>query len=52
MDPENKIIFNLWAKEKSFTQEIRSKLATIKSKNDLEFVIGISNEKEITFFLL
>ena len=49
MDPENKRKFKPWAIEKSFTQEIGSKPATIKSNNESEIVIEISNEKESKF---
>ena len=37
---------NPWAKEKSFTEEVRSKPATIISYNEVEFVIENSNETE------
>ena len=46
MDPEKKRKFNPWAIEKSFTQEIGSKPATIRSNNESEFCIWISNKKE------
>ena len=46
MDPEKKRTFNPWAIEKSFTLKIGSKPATIKSNNESEFIIVISNEKE------
>ena len=46
MNPERKRTFNPWAVEKSFTQEIGSTPATIRSNNESEFVIEISNEKE------
>ena len=46
MDPEKKRTFNPWAIEKSLTQEIESKPATIRSNNESEFIIEISNEKE------
>ena len=45
MDPEKKIKLNTRAIEKSFTQEFGSKPATIRSNNESEFVIEISNEK-------
>ena len=45
MDPEKKIKFDPWAIEKSFTQEICCKPATIRSNNESEIVIEISNEK-------
>ena len=45
MDPEKKRTLNLWAIEKSFTQEIGSQPATIRSNNEFEIVIEISNEK-------
>ena len=44
-DPEKKPAFSPWAIEKSLTQEIGSKPATIRSNNESEFVIEISNEK-------
>ena len=43
MDPEKKRTFDPWATEKSFTQEFGNKLATIRSNNEFEFVIEISN---------
>ena len=46
MDLGKKRKFNPWAIEKSFTQEIRSKPAIIRSNNESEFVIEISNEKQ------
>ena len=39
MDPEKKRTFNPWAIEKSLTQEIGSKPATIRSTNETEFII-------------
>ena len=44
--------FHPWAIEKSFTQQIRSKPATIRSNNESEFVIEMSNEKKAKFFQL
>ena len=44
MDPEKKRTFHQWAIEKSLTQEIGSKPATIKSTNESELFIEISNE--------
>ena len=52
IDPVKKRILNLWAIEKSFTQEIRSKPATIRSNNESEIAIEISNEKKAKFFQL
>ena len=46
MDPNKKRTFNPWAIEKKFTQEIGSKPATIRSNNESDFVIEISNKKE------
>ena len=46
MDLENKRTFNPWTIENSLTPEIGSKPATIKSNNESEFIIEISNEKE------
>ena len=46
MDPEKKRKFSSWAIEWSFTQENRSKPAAIRSNNESELVIEISNEKE------
>ena len=43
MDLENKRNFNPWAIENSFIQEIGSKPATIRSNNESEFEIEISN---------
>ena len=45
IDTGNKIKFKPWAIEKSFTQKIRNKPATIRSNNESEFVFEISNEK-------
>jgi len=45
-DPENKRKFNPWAIEKSSTQKIGSKPATIRSNNGSEFVTEISNYKK------
>ena len=42
MDPGKKRLFNPWAIEKSLTQEIGSKPATIRSYNESEFIIEIS----------
>ena len=50
MDPEKQIIFNPWAIEKSFTQKIGVKPATIESVNESEIVIEITNEKRSKFF--
>ena len=41
MELEQKITFNPWAVENSFTQEIGSKPASIRSNNESEFVIEI-----------
>ena len=49
MVPEKKRNFNPWAIEKSFTQEIGSTPATIRSNSEIEFVIEISNEKYSKF---
>ena len=46
MDPEKKRKFNQCLIEKSFTQEIGSKRAAIRSNNESDFFIEISNEKE------
>ena len=46
MDPEKKIKFVPWAIEKSLTRETGSKPATLRSNNESEFVIEISNEEE------
>ena len=46
MDPEKKRTFNPWAIEKSFTQVLGSKLATIRSNNVSEFVIEIRAKKK------
>ena len=46
MDPEKKRIFNPWAIERTFSQEIGSKPATIRSNNESELVFEILNEKE------
>ena len=46
MELGNKLTFNPWAIEKSLTQEIGSKPATIRSTNESDFIIEISNEKE------
>ena len=42
IDPEKKRAFNPWPIEKSLTQEIGSKPATIKSNKESEFIIEIS----------
>ena len=47
MDPENRRNFNPLAIEKSFTQKIGSKPATLRSNNESEFVIEISNDIKI-----
>ena len=39
MKQEKKKTLNSWAVEKSLTQEIGSKLATIKTTNESEFII-------------
>ena len=39
MEPENERKFHPWAIETTFTQEIGSNIATIKSNNKFEFVI-------------
>ena len=49
VDPEEKRIFNPWAIEKCLTQEIGSKPATIRSNNESEFIIKISNKKKAKF---
>ena len=46
IDPEKKRTFHPRAIEKSFSQEIGGKPATIRSNNESEFVIKISNEKK------
>ena len=46
MNPEKKRTYNSRAIERSFTQEIGNKPATIRSKNESEIVIEISNERE------
>ena len=45
MDPENKKNFNTCPIEKSFTQEIGSEPAIIRSNNQSKFVIENPNEK-------
>ena len=46
MDQENQIKFNPWAIEKSSTQKNGSDPATIRSNNESEIVIAISNKKK------
>ena len=46
IDPDNKRKFSPRAIEKSFIRKIGSKPATIRSNNESEFVIEISNKKE------
>ena len=43
MDTENKIKFNPWVVENGSIQEIGSKPDTIRSKNESDLVIEISN---------
>ena len=46
MDPEKNVKMNPWATEKSFTQELGSQPATLRSINESAFVIEVSIEKE------
>ena len=52
MGPETKSKFNPWTIDKSFTQEIGTKRATIRSTNDSEFFIENTNENNNKFFKL
>ena len=52
MDPEKKRKFNPWAIEKSFTLEVGSKSATIRSNNESEFVIKSQRKKKAKLFQL